>query len=527
MSHILSANALKNFDWEIYLLNYPELSDLQTQQDTTLHYAHVGHLENRTDKIPELFDWEKYANTYKHLWLVTPREAYIHFMRLGLKYKQENTIQPIQMLILAQYDKIIAHHQSMIRTPTIPIKPFTLPPRPRNQTASPEYRQPQAPNVLNPPKEPLKKPRLDNAIEDRLQPKVMAINPPVKQHIKTTANSIIKPTPTQKVAPQKRLPSHMWPPRHVEEKRASQAPSIFQPLKQPTRSGIIHTSANNETIATPSQQPMVPPPLEPVEKKRSPHAPHILQPLKQPTRSGIIHTNANGEIIATPPRRPPQQPPIPPSLEHQPENKRSSHAPSQFQPLKQPSRSNIIQTNSKEESIATRPLQWPPTLATKSVQKKRSSPPVQFEPLKQPSRSNIIKTKTTEETIAHTWRPKPASMRHFPEKPVFQPYKHPARASLSKPKIYNQEPPLDQKKPSFALYPFQPLRKPKLAVRSVVSTRFSQKKLEMKSKSPIPFWYSQKCTTRRPKDGELVLKEPPSKYFSRIGVIIGPPRYLN
>ena len=519
MSHILSANALKNFDWEIYLLNYPELS-FQTQQDTALHYAHVGHLENRTDKIPELFDWERYANAYKHLWLTTPREAYIHFMRLGLKYKQENSVQPLHMLILAQYDKIIAHHQSKIRTPTVPVKPFTLPPRPKNQTSSPEHRQPQAPNVLNPPKEPLKKPRSDDAIEGRLQPKVMAINPPMKQQIKTTASSIMKPAPSLKPIPQKRLPAHMWPPRHVEEKRTPQAPTIFQPLKQPTRSGIIHTSANNNTIPTPSQQPIVPPPLEPVENKRSSHTPSILQPLKQPTRSGIIHTNASDETIATPPRRPPQQPLVPPPLENT-ENKRSSHAPSQFQPLKQPSRSSIIQTNSKDGSVATRPPQWPPSSLTKLVQKRRSSQaPTQFQPLKHPSRSNIIKTKTAEESIAHTWRPKPASVRHGPEKPVFQPYKHPARASLSKQKTQKEE-------PSFAIYPFQPLRKPKLAVKSIVATRFSQKKLEMKFKSPSPFWYSQKCAVRKPKEGELVLKEPPSKYFSRIGVIIGPPRYLN
>lgn len=519
MSHILSSNALKKFDWEIYLLNYPELTDLQTQQDTALHYAHVGHLENRTDRISELFDWERYANAYKHLWLVTPREAYIHFMRHGLKYKQENSSQPLHMLILAQYDKIIKHNQSLIKTPTIPLKPFTLPPRPKNQTSSPEHRQPHAPNVLNPPKEPLKTPRSDDTIEDRLQPRVMAINPPMKQQIKTTASSIIKPAPTQKPAPQQRLPAHMWPPRQMEEKRSSQAPSIFQPLKQPTRSGIIHTSANNKTIPTPSQQPTIPPPLEPTENKRSPQAPSIFQPLKQPTRSGIIHTNATGETITTPPRRPPQQPLIPPPLAVKVgENKRISQAPSQFQPLQQPSRSSIIQTNSKDGSVATRPPQWPP-VATKSVQKKRSSQtPPQFQPLKHPSRSNIIKTKTAEEAIVHTWRPKPASARHAPENPVFQPYKHPSRIQAKKDTT---------KDPAFAIYPFQPLRKPKLAVKSVVATRVSQKKLEMKSKSPSPFWYTQKCAVRKPKEGELVLKEPPSKYFSRIGVIIAPPRYLN
>jgi hypothetical protein len=207
------------------------------------------------------------------------------------------------------------------------------------------------------------------------------------------------------------------------------------------------------------------------------------------------------------------------------ETKRISQAPSQFQPLQQPSRSSIIQTNSKDGSVATRPPQWPP-VATKSVQKKRSSQtPPQFQPLKHPSRSNIIKTKTAEEAIVHTWRPKPASIHHGPEKYVFKPYKHPSRATPSKQKAQKEEPLYELKKPF--IYPFQPLRKPKLAVKSVLATRVSQKKLEMKSKSPSPFWYTQKCAVRKPKEGELVLKEPPSKYFSRIGVIIGPPRYLN
>jgi hypothetical protein len=209
-----------------------------------------------------------------------------------------------------------------------------------------------------------------------------------------------------------------------------------------------------------------------------------------------------------------------PEMEMDAKNKRSSQTPSQIQPLQQPSRSNIIHTNSKDGSVAMKPPQWPPSITAKSAPKKErsSQAPTQFQPLRHPSRSNIIKTKTAEETIVHTWRPKPASMRHAPEKPVFQPYKHPSRVSSSQPR---------GKDPAFALYPFQPLRKPKLSVRSVVATRVSQKRLEMRSNHPSPFWYSKKCAVRKPKEGELVLKEPPSKYFSRIGVIIGPPKYMN
>jgi len=530
MSHILSFNALKHFDWEIYLLNNPDLTDLHTQQDARHHYAQVGHLENRHDQVSSLFDWERYSNAYKHLWLNTAREAYIHFMRLGLKYKHEETVQPLHVLILSQYKKIIENNRSAIRTLEGDRKPFVLPPRPKNQTSTPEHRLPLVPTVLNPPKQPVKKLRSHDTIEGRLQPKVMAINPPIKQQIKTTVSSIIKPAPTQKpAAPPSPLPAHMWPPRHVEEKRPPHAPPIFQPLKKPTRSGIIRTNAIvSPPPRRPPQQPVVPPPLELPEVRRSSQAPAPFQPLKQPTRSSIIHTISNSETFSPSPRRPPQQPIVPPPLEL-PEVRRSSQAPSPFQPLKQPTRSSIIHTNSNSETVAV-PPPWPPTISSKkTVEKNRTSQaPSPFQPLKQPSRSTIIRTKTAEETIRHNWHPKPASGRYVQEKPFHQPYKHPLRTlQKQKEKTVFQPDPLvvnEKKPPAFAMYPFQPIRKPRLATKSVLATRYSQKRTDSRI---TPFWYTQKCAVRKPKEGQLVLTEPPSKYFTRIGVVIGPPKYLN
>ena len=510
MSIILPLHIRKNFDWETYLLNYPDLEGLQTREDTLHHYASVGRYEHRTDSVPSIFDWERYLDTYKHLRLNTGREAYIHFMRSGMKYKQpKHQCHPVAKLILSQYEQIIEFNQTCLKTPTIPLKPFTLLPKPKNQTSVKEYRQPHTPNLLNPPKEPLKKTRTDESILDRVQPKIMAATPTAKHQIQDTASSIMKPSPTQKVVvPQQTFPDNVWTPQQMEEKRPSTAPSIFQPLQQPSRSGIIRTSGEIlKATPRPPQQASVFPPLEHVTQKRS-QAPSQFEPLRKPSRLSIIHTSTKGE------QQPLPQHPIPffvesatPALE----KPRSSEAPSLFQPLKQPSRSTIIKTKTTEETIP-RPAPWPPqsfTTATTKSTKRVSQAPKQMQPLKNPSRSNIIKTRTVEETIVHTRRPKPATTRPVQEKYVHQPYKHPSRTS--------------SKQPAFSAYPFQPLPKSRHALKSVIAARLAQKK----ASSTVPFWYSNKCHVRQPKPSELVLKESPSQYFSKMGVTIGSPKYVN
>lgn len=192
MQHLLN-----NFDWEIYLLNYPDLVDLETENDVCLHYIQIGYLENRTDKIPEIFDVEKYFNTYQHLRLHTARDAYIHFMKLGLMCHREGSKNPLHLLVYAQYNKIINHNKSLLIKPPKHVKPFVLPPKPKT-TESSGPRIPVAPNAFNPPKEPLKQSRPTQTIFDQIQPKVMATTPHFKQQIQTTASSIIKPKPTQK-----------------------------------------------------------------------------------------------------------------------------------------------------------------------------------------------------------------------------------------------------------------------------------------------------------------------------------------
>lgn len=94
---------MKDFDWEIYLLNYPELvaKGIRSKNDAYNHYRRTGHLENRTSQIPSSFNAERYIRFHGHLGLKTPREAYIHYMRIGKVVKrnegQRRTAQPYRV----------------------------------------------------------------------------------------------------------------------------------------------------------------------------------------------------------------------------------------------------------------------------------------------------------------------------------------------------------------------------------------------------------------------------------------------
>jgi hypothetical protein len=76
---------MKDFDWEIYLLNYPELVNqgIRTKIDACDHYKKTGFLQKRSYQIPTSFNSERYIRAHGHLGLATPREAYIHFMKIG------------------------------------------------------------------------------------------------------------------------------------------------------------------------------------------------------------------------------------------------------------------------------------------------------------------------------------------------------------------------------------------------------------------------------------------------------------
>ena len=84
---VLRNNAvdLSNFDWEVYLLNYPELASrgIRTEHDACQHYKSHGFWEKRSSQVPSSFHAEQYMARHSHLGLKSPREAYLHFMRIG------------------------------------------------------------------------------------------------------------------------------------------------------------------------------------------------------------------------------------------------------------------------------------------------------------------------------------------------------------------------------------------------------------------------------------------------------------
>lgn len=83
---------MTNFDWEIYLLNYPELvqKGINTKSAACHHYKTIGFWEQRSCSISDKFDSEKYLKTYSYLGLKTPRDAYIHFMKVGTLMKKND-----------------------------------------------------------------------------------------------------------------------------------------------------------------------------------------------------------------------------------------------------------------------------------------------------------------------------------------------------------------------------------------------------------------------------------------------------
>jgi len=129
---------LKNFDWEIYLLNYPELASkgVKTREDAINHYKRVGFFENRSSKILASFDAEKYIKEHSSLGLKTPREAYIHFMRVkSLTKKNEEfkrNIQAYRVPVASQHRRPIHNNKVFIKQnqPSTQIHPM---PKPQQQ----------------------------------------------------------------------------------------------------------------------------------------------------------------------------------------------------------------------------------------------------------------------------------------------------------------------------------------------------------------------------------------------------------
>lgn len=126
---------MKDFDWEVYLLNYPDLvkQGICTKTDACNHYKKIGFWEKRSCRISDKFDAERYLKTYGHLGLKTPRDAYIHFMRIGSLLKKNEglrkNIQPYRLPVATQEKKkpVIADVKPKILPQTSTKSAFIVP----------------------------------------------------------------------------------------------------------------------------------------------------------------------------------------------------------------------------------------------------------------------------------------------------------------------------------------------------------------------------------------------------------------
>ena len=174
-----------NFDWEVYMANYPELLELQTEQDALSHFHQVGQHENRTDEVPDIFDAEKYAKSVPQLSLKTLRDAYIHFMKKGLALQNQQSHSPYENLFRAQYHKILKHNQSALHAPATSLKPFVLPPRPKivPKTIAPHSQgRPKTPSILSSMHEPPKTLRPKPKVIENHQPSKVPASVPSIAH---------------------------------------------------------------------------------------------------------------------------------------------------------------------------------------------------------------------------------------------------------------------------------------------------------------------------------------------------------
>ncbi len=122
---------MKDFDWEVYLLNYPELvaKGIRTKNDACGHYKASGYWEKRSSQVPASFNAERYMKFHSHLGLKSPRDAYIHFMRIGSVIKRNNdfkrTSQPYRTPVASQYRRPVITNTKTAAVTAKPSKPST------------------------------------------------------------------------------------------------------------------------------------------------------------------------------------------------------------------------------------------------------------------------------------------------------------------------------------------------------------------------------------------------------------------
>lgn len=133
---------MKDFDWEVYLLNHPDLvaKGIRTKNDACNHFKATGYWEKRSFQVPSSFNAERYMKFHSHLGLKSPRDAYIHFMKVGSVIKRtegfKRTSQPYRTPIASQY------RRPVITNTKTAVKPNNKPPTTIHPLPNPSFQRP-------------------------------------------------------------------------------------------------------------------------------------------------------------------------------------------------------------------------------------------------------------------------------------------------------------------------------------------------------------------------------------------------
>lgn len=122
---------MKGFDWEVYLLNHPELG-LRTKEDANNHYKKIGFWEKRSCSVSDKFDAAGYMARNAHLGFRSARDAYVHFMRVGRPATRneglQKNIRPYRLATAPSPHRRRVYNTAPV--PATPPPPLVLTPRP-------------------------------------------------------------------------------------------------------------------------------------------------------------------------------------------------------------------------------------------------------------------------------------------------------------------------------------------------------------------------------------------------------------
>lgn len=250
---------MSDFDWEIYLFKYPDLiqQGIRTKQDACRHYKNYGFSENRNCMVPSSFDAEKYIRLYRFLGLKTPKDAYLHYMKIGtflnkVKKHVNNDLQ-VDMSIFQQKPKeIFTHRKPKAPEKLHPIKPSTKP-KPHFVThtlvplSSDNYSVPKPPVIIL----PRRKPALVPTVLYPLKPKIT--------NMKTIKPVIVEIPPDSQTTTTK--------PITTLRRRPSIAPISLQPLAPKTnvrKQQIVEIATKVSISPLPQTKPVTLPRRKPL-----------------------------------------------------------------------------------------------------------------------------------------------------------------------------------------------------------------------------------------------------------------------